>query len=153
MHTPQMQNQEQIHVIDTCEKKKLRGPLLPLTFHPFFFWRQWLTGTFPPLCVKTSDVEKRKESVKCDLGRTLQIQPSSLTPAICSSTRLGCMVANEPELPCQPNPEAYRVGQSRSPQFGGERWKEIRLVFPLALPGLLRHGHSCCTTSGLVSFV
>lgn len=98
-------------------------------------------------------MERRKERVKCDLEKTVQIRPSTLVPAIRSSTRLGCMAAREPELPCQPNPEAYGVGQSRLPQFGVERWKEIRLVFPLALPGLLRHGHSCCTTSGLVSFV
>lgn len=30
------QNQEQINHIDMCEKKKLGGPLLPLTFPPFF---------------------------------------------------------------------------------------------------------------------
>lgn len=30
----------QIHHINMCEKKtKLRGPLLPLTFYPFFYWK------------------------------------------------------------------------------------------------------------------
>lgn len=57
--------------------------------------------------------------------------------------------------------QSLHVSQTRSLENRSElfdaawRWRMEKegLFSPFPLPGLLRHGHSCCATSGLVNFL